>query len=90
MKNIAIIITSHNRLFKTRRCLLSILKLKNKYNIKINIYLTNDGCTDGTKEYIKKNYPKLKFLTGVAICIGLVECDLHGVKLEKNMITICG
>ena len=64
MKNIAIIITSHNRLFKTRRCLLSILKLKNKYNIKINIYLTNDGCTDGTKEYIKKKLPKVKIFDG--------------------------
>ena len=54
MKKIAIILTCHNRLIKTRKCLNKIFGLKRDLNIKLDIYLTDDGSKDGTSDYIKK------------------------------------
>ncbi len=58
--NIAILLTCHNRRDKTRRCLQSLKEaLFLNYNsqidkIWIEIFLTNDGCTDGTPESAKE------------------------------------
>lgn len=64
MKKIAIILTCHNRLIKTRKCLNKIFGLKRDLNIKLDIYLTDDGSKDGTSDYIKKNFPKIKISKG--------------------------
>lgn len=55
MKTIAILLTVFNRKEKTLECLKRIYQQLNIENLKLEIYLTNDGCTDGTPEAIK-NY----------------------------------
>ena len=57
---IAIIMTVHNRKEKTISCLNILCK-----NIpQSNIYLTNDGCTDGTEEAIKIQFPSINIING--------------------------
>ena len=50
MKQIAVLLTVFNRKEKTLLCLKNLYQqtLPNEY--RIDIYLTNDGCTDGTPE----------------------------------------
>ena len=47
-KSIAVILTVHNRKMKTLECLSSLFKEHNNFEV----FLTNDGCTDGTSEVI--------------------------------------
>ena len=55
---IAVLLTCYNRRAKTERCLASLGIAVHKYNknhdeanrVNIEIYLTDDGCTDGTAE----------------------------------------
>lgn len=55
MKHIAILLTCFNRKKKTLACLQSIVKSHEEANsnLDIEIFLTDDGCTDGTSDAIK-------------------------------------
>ena len=50
-----------NRLKFTKKCLSSLINQNYK---NIEIIVIDDGSTDGTSEFIKKNYPKVKIITG--------------------------
>ena len=54
--NIAILLTVYNRKEKTLRCLNSLVDSHAKAGSKIRykVFLTDDGCTDGTREAIEK------------------------------------
>lgn len=60
---IAVLLTCFNRKEKTLSCLsslynaLSLYNDKNENKIEISVYLTDDGCTDGTSDAIKNNFP---------------------------------
>ena len=60
MDSIAVIITSHNRKTQTLNCLHALLR----FLPLCDIYLTNDGCTDGTPEIIKEKYPQIHIING--------------------------
>lgn len=66
MNHIAILYTCHNRKNKTLKALASLKNAKNAYkqSIKITIYLTDDGSTDGTSEAVKEEYPEVIVLQG--------------------------
>lgn len=67
MKRVAVIITVYNRKEQTLQCLKALNKQTthtNRQNIEINIYLTNDGCTDGTPEAIKEDFPYVHIIDG--------------------------
>lgn len=60
--NIAVLLTCFNRKKLTEACINSVINAKNNYNgnIKLNFFLTDDGCTDGTAEAARKvvgNHP---------------------------------
>lgn len=61
--NIAVLLTCHNRKTKTENCLQSLKKAVKIYNenveeqIRIEIFLTDDGCTDGTAEAARSVFP---------------------------------
>jgi GT2 family glycosyltransferase/MoaA/NifB/PqqE/SkfB family radical SAM enzyme len=59
LKEIGVIIVSHNNQDILTNCINSI---KNQSYKKINIYLLDNDSEDGTAEFIKKNYPLVKFL----------------------------
>lgn len=60
---IAVLLTCFNRKEKTLSCLsslynaLSLYNDKNENKIEISVYLTDDGCTDGTGDAIRNNFP---------------------------------
>lgn len=59
---IAVILTCFNRKDKTLNCLKSLFQSLNIYNhkkeekIELFIYLTDDGCTDGTRSAVTNNF----------------------------------
>ena len=61
MRTVAVIMTCYNRKEKTYNCLNTILKCSNP-NIKIDVFLTNDGSTDGTAEMIQECFPEVNML----------------------------
>ena len=66
MNNIAILLTCHNRKDKTIACLKSLYEARRSFKgcLEFNIYITDDGSTDGTSETIRKYYPKVNILKG--------------------------
>lgn len=66
MKSVAIIITVFNRKKETLQCLKNIESqtVHSNEEIKVDIYLTNDGCTDGTPEAIREQYPYVNIVEG--------------------------
>ncbi len=66
MKEIAVLLTCHNRKVKTINCLKSLHKAIDKFNseTKFDIYLVDDGSTDGTSEEVAKNYSKINIIRG--------------------------
>jgi len=65
---ISILLTCHNRHVKTEACLQSLKYALTAYNFKhdkpitIEIFLTDDGCTDGTAEVARAVFPDEKVL----------------------------
>ena len=65
MTNIAAILTVFNRRQKTLSCLTYLFQAVSAYNeqempndnIDIAVYLTDDGCTDGTAQAIRESFP---------------------------------
>lgn len=64
MQTIAILLTVHNRKEKTLGCLDNLHKQLPISNYSIDIYLTDDGCTDGTPKAIQEKYPQVTIIKG--------------------------
>lgn len=64
MKNIAVLLTVHNRKEHTLNCLskLEIVDIPNQYGL--DIYLVDDASTDGTSKAVEINYPNVKIING--------------------------
>jgi len=65
MNKIAVLITVHNRKEKTDKCLQNLFAQKaigENYNI--DVYITDDGCSDGTPEMIREKYPSVSIVRG--------------------------
>jgi GT2 family glycosyltransferase len=58
--NVAVIITSHNRRDTTLACLQALYQ----QIIPFDVYLTDDGSSDGTALAVNTNYPEVKILKG--------------------------
>src|ERR1035437_8527972 len=65
MKKIAILLTCHNRKEKTINCLISLYKvLESTTKINSDIYLVDDGSTDGTSMEISSRFPEINLIHG--------------------------
>jgi len=65
LQNIAVLITCHNRKKKTLQCLKALFNqngLGESYSIEV--FLVDDGCTDGTPEAIKLDFPQVTIIQG--------------------------
>lgn len=63
--NIAVLITCFNRKEKTLQCLNLLFKqigINSLYEIEV--YLVDDGCTDGTSALIKEKFPVVNIISG--------------------------
>lgn len=76
MKNIAVILTCYNRKAKTLSCLGHLFEAMKNYNdeaeerVCLCVYLTDDGCTDGTAEAVVEAFP---------------ECEIHVQKSSGDL-----
>lgn len=59
MCSIAILLTVFNRKEKTLECLKRLYNQLSIDEYQVDVYLTNDGCTDGTPEAIILQFPKV-------------------------------
>ena len=64
MKSIAVLLTVHNRKEKTLYCLQNLFKQEVSADYQMDVYLTDDGCTDGTPEAIRIQYPQVHIVKG--------------------------
>lgn len=64
MNKIAVLLTVHNRKSKTLSCLDSLFKAKLPAGYVFDVYLTDDGCTDGTPEAIRELFPYVNIIKG--------------------------
>jgi GT2 family glycosyltransferase len=66
MIKIAVLLTCHNRKEKTIKCIKSLYAAINISDSEtmFEIYLVDDGSTDGTSEEIAKNYSKINLIQG--------------------------
>ena len=58
--NTAALLTCHNRKEKTLACLKSLYRIMPE----VDVYLADDGCTDGTAEAVKTIFPKVHVIQG--------------------------
>ena len=63
-RTIAVLLTVHNRKEKTLNCLHNLFFQDVPNGYEIQVYLTDDGCTDGTPEAIKEYLPQIHILKG--------------------------
>ncbi|MBP5724183.1 MAG: glycosyltransferase family 2 protein [Bacteroidales bacterium] len=65
MKRIAVLMTVHNRRETTLRCLQ--LLYRQQYDISrfsVDVFMTNDGCTDGTDDAVRNQFPDAQIIQG--------------------------
>ncbi len=62
--NIAVLLTCHNRCQKTNDCLKHLYNNKSVEGLSYDVYLVNDGCTDGTPVIVNQSYPEVKIIDG--------------------------
>ena len=62
MKSIAVLLTVFNRKDKTLQSLERLYKLLPLDNIQVDVYLTDDGCTDGTPKAVTEYFPQVNII----------------------------
>jgi GT2 family glycosyltransferase len=62
--NIAVLLTCHNRREKTLSCLHSLFGVTLPTGYEIEVFLVDDGSTDGTGEAVKKHFPQVTVILG--------------------------
>ncbi len=64
MKNIAVLITCHNRKQKTISCLDSLFKAKLPNDYNFETFLVDDGSTDGTADEVRVKFSDVNIIQG--------------------------
>lgn len=86
---IAVLLTCFNRKEKTIRCL-SHLKSALSYSkssVIADVYLTDDGSTDGTSEAVRSKFPKVHILPGTGNLFwvnGMNNSWNHAIEQDQN------
>ena len=63
-KNMAVLLTCHNRKNKTVACLASLYKATIPPHYVTDVFLTDDGSTDGTAGVVKELFPEVNLIVG--------------------------
>ncbi|MDE7397075.1 MAG: glycosyltransferase family 2 protein [Muribaculum sp.] len=67
MARIAVLLTVHNRKEKTLRSLRLLYAQSLPEGCSIDVYLTDDGCTDGTRQAVAAEFPQTVIIDGDGI-----------------------
>ena len=65
MKTIAVLLTVFNRKDKTLQSLERLYKLLPLDGYQVDVYLTDDGCTDGTPEEVAEQFPQVNIIHAI-------------------------
>ena len=65
MKYWAVLLTVFNRKEKTLECLGRLFDQLPIEDLQIDVFLTDDGCTDGTAEAVENLFPSVHILKGI-------------------------
>ena len=60
----AVLLTVFNRKEGTLRCLANLSDMELPDGCQMDVYLTNDGCTDGTPEAVREMFPDVNIIDG--------------------------
>jgi GT2 family glycosyltransferase len=63
-EEIAILLTCYNRRKTTISCLESLFRQRINKNIMLQVYLVDDGSSDGTSELVRERFPQVNILNG--------------------------
>jgi GT2 family glycosyltransferase len=63
-KSVAILMTCHNRQAKTLASLEGVFKQELSPGVEMQVYLVDDGSTDGTRQAVETAYPQVHLLPG--------------------------
>ncbi len=63
-KKVAVLITCHNRKVKTLACLQTFYNADKPSDFEFDLYVVDDGSTDGTSEAIMHHYPDVHIIKG--------------------------
>ena len=63
-QSIAVLLTVHNRKAKTLECLQRLYAQLPLDGYQVDVYLTDDGCTDGTPEAVRQQFPQVHIIPG--------------------------
>jgi GT2 family glycosyltransferase len=64
LKSIAVILTVHNRKANTLKCLENLFSQEVPCGYFFKVFLTDDGCTDGTPEAVAIQFPSVHIVKG--------------------------
>lgn len=64
MIRVAALLTVYNRKAGTMKCLARLLGPSLPADSSLDVYLTDDGCTDGTGEAVRAAFPKVRIVPG--------------------------
>jgi len=64
IKSIAVLMTCFNRKGKTIPCLDMLFRNQLPSGFKLKVYLVDDGCTDGTSDAVKSEFPDVEIIVG--------------------------
>jgi len=64
MNSIAVLLTCHNRKARTIQCLTQLFNQNGQENFKFEVFLVDDGSTDGTADNVKILFPKVNIIKG--------------------------
>ncbi len=61
---VAVLMTSFNRRELTLRCLASLFRQEDVEDIQLTVFLVDDGCSDGTGDAVRVQFPQVRVLQG--------------------------
>ena len=66
VQRVAVLLTCHNRRLLTSRCLGSLFDSTRRVgpDVTVSVFLVDDGCTDGTGDAIRAEFPKVSVING--------------------------
>ena len=64
LNRIAVLLTVYNRKESTIKCLRNLHQCEMPIDNELEVFITNDGCTDGTPEAIREEFPEVHIVEG--------------------------
>ena len=81
-----VLFTVFNRKDKTLCCLERLYAQLPIEGCQLDVFLTDDGCTDGTPGAVAARFPNVSIVRGAGAYLGIVGCGPLGKRLQMREI----